>query len=191
MKSPLVVGYKGEIGSFILGCLIKNMDKAVDISCFDINETEDERLERINKSNFIFLCVPIQETVSWLLKYKDNLKGKIVVEQCSLKEFVLNDKRLKSLNILSMYFLFRPSITHERSDRRVVMLNSQGHGDMGMMMWKGITRAGIETLFDSDVVCVEDAREHDKIMAANQALLHHLVADEFIDANYTLISRER
>ena len=38
-KSPLVVGYKGEIGSFILQGLLRTMPKALDILCYDILDT--------------------------------------------------------------------------------------------------------------------------------------------------------
>ena len=63
-KNPLVVGYKGEIGSFILQGLLKTMPKAKDIWCFDINETEKDKIARIKKADYIFLCVPLQDTAT-------------------------------------------------------------------------------------------------------------------------------
>ena len=47
MNNPLVCGYKGEIGSFILSGLLKVMPKALDIWCVDVNETESEVIDRI------------------------------------------------------------------------------------------------------------------------------------------------
>jgi prephenate dehydrogenase len=84
MKQPLVIGYKGEIGSFILGGLLRLMPKALDIWCTDINETDEEVANRIKVSDVIFLCVPLQLTMSWILKHKLLLKDKILIEQCSL-----------------------------------------------------------------------------------------------------------
>jgi prephenate dehydrogenase len=85
MKKPLVIGHKGEIGSFLVNGLLKYMDKALDILCFDVNETQEEVEERIKKSDVIFLCVPVKQTVNWLKTYKSLLSGKIIFEQASLK----------------------------------------------------------------------------------------------------------
>ena len=66
MKQPLVIGYKGEIGLFILMGLIKIMAKALDIWCVDINETKEEVEQRIKIADTIFLCVPLETTLEWL-----------------------------------------------------------------------------------------------------------------------------
>ena len=117
MKHPLVVGHKGEIGSFLVGGLLKFMDKALDITCFDVCESEKEAEERIENADVIFLCVPIKETVSWLLKHKKILKEKIIFEQASLKEWIYREIRedrkglfgtsLGQLDIRSMHVMFR------------------------------------------------------------------------------------
>jgi hypothetical protein len=66
MKQPLVIGYKGEVGSFVLGGLLRIMPKALDIWCVDVNETKREVEQRIKISDVIFLCVPLQMTLEWL-----------------------------------------------------------------------------------------------------------------------------
>ena len=59
-KSPLVVGYKGEVGSFLLNGLLKIMPKALNVWCFDICETPIEKEHRIKISDCIFLCAGLQ-----------------------------------------------------------------------------------------------------------------------------------
>ena len=119
MKQPLVVGYKGEIGSFILNGLLRIMPKALDIWCVDINETYEETIQRIQIADVIFLCVPLQDTEAWLLKHKEQLSGKKIIEQCSLKEWIYENQKLRDLNIMSMHILFRPSQTPNLEDRNV------------------------------------------------------------------------
>jgi prephenate dehydrogenase len=125
MKQPMVVGYKGEIGSFILNGLLRVMPKALDIWCVDINESDEEVESRIKVADTIFLCVPLQKTVDWLLKFKTLLKDKIIIEQCSLKEWIYNNKSLQGLNIKSMHILFRPSQTPDLLDRVVGLFTGQ------------------------------------------------------------------
>src|SRR5579871_357952 len=111
LQSPLVVGYKGEIGRFILACLLEDMPKANDILCVDVNNSEQDVLERLEKTDSIFLCVPLQATAEWLARYASRLAGKIVIEQSSVKAFLYEDARFASLDFLSMHLLFRPSAT--------------------------------------------------------------------------------
>lgn len=164
-KSPLVVGYKGEIGSFILQGLLRTMPKASDIWCFDINETEAEKNKRIHKSDVIFLCVPIQDTVKWLLKYKGLLKNRIIIEQCSLKREIYEDAGLKDLNIMSMHILFRPSATPDKKDRRVGLVD----------IWPARMIEAIEKITDSETIHYIDYGGHDKAMAKQQALVHRVL----------------
>ena len=90
----MIVGYRGEIGSFILNGLLRVMPKALNIFCSDVNESEDEVVERIEKSDTIFLCVPMNKTIDWIVRYKELLKGKTILEQCSLKVGICKDERL-------------------------------------------------------------------------------------------------
>jgi len=175
-KAPLVVGYKGEIGSFILSGLLRIMPKALDIWCFDINETEKERKERIKKADVIFLCVPIEDTIDWLIKYQKFLDDKIVIEQCSLKSFLYDSKRMPIVNgdfainyyLLSMHVLFRPSSTPNKEDRRIAIID--------MKRWKNCFGIFYERTFeyftDSRIVYFNSIEHHDAVMALNQALLH-------------------
>ena len=162
MKKPMVVGYKGEIGSFILGGLLRVMPKALDIWCTDINETDDEVTNRIKISDVIFLCIPLQSTTDWLLKYKPLLINKIIMEQCSLKEWLYNNQSLKNLNIKSMHVLFRPSQTPIQ-DRSVGLFTGQLDQESSAM---------IADITQSKIVWYKDAVEHDKEMAIQQSLLH-------------------
>jgi hypothetical protein len=97
MKHPLVVGYKGEIGSFILSGLLRVMPKALNIWCTDVNESDEEVASRIKIADVIFLCVPLQSTLNWLLKFKNLLKDKTIIEQCSLKEGLFENESIKEL----------------------------------------------------------------------------------------------
>jgi len=173
-KQPLVVGHKGEIGSFILNGLLREMDKALNIWCFDINETKDEVEERIRKADVIFLCVPIKNTVSWIVEHSALLKGKTIIEQASLKEWIYDEMEwvpedvkdyvpMKDLDIRSMHVLFRPSVTHIPTDRRVGLFKGQ---------FDEIWSEDIAKITKSTIVWYEDAKVHDMEMAIQQALLH-------------------
>jgi len=166
MKSPLIVGYRGEIGSFILSGLLRIVPKALDIFCSDVNETEEEIKERIIKSDVIFLCVPMDKTVDWMVKHKELLKGKTILEQCSLKDKICNDERLKGLDVRSMHILFRPSQTPNLEDRRVGVMRQQFDASMANL---------VANLTQSEVVWYENVEDHDKEMAIQQALVHRTV----------------
>ena len=170
MKQPLVVGYKGEIGSFIINGLLRVMPKALDIWCVDINETEEEVADRIKNSDTIFLCIPLQDTMGWLLKYKILLKDKVILEQCSLKEWLYNHDSLKDLTILSMHILFKPSQTPNFGDRAVGLFKNQFYN-----VTQSISPIDISDITQSSVVWYDNARDHDVSMATQQALLHRVL----------------
>jgi len=179
MKRYLIVGYKGEIGSFLLQGLLRVMPKALDIFCVDINETEEEVTERIEKSDIIFLCVPYNQTVDWIIKYQELLKNKTIIEQCSRKEWIYNDKRLKELKhiigsfinpgcLKSMHILFRPSQTPDLKDRDVVILRSPSDFSSDELLM-------IESITQSKLVFINNPEEHDREMAIQQALVHRTI----------------
>lgn len=183
-ENPLVVGYKGEIGSFILQGLLKFMPKAGNIWCFDINEDEFEKQERIKKSDYIFLCVPLEETEKWIRKYMDLLKGKVIVEQCSLKT-AREWNYFESLGIefIHMHILFRPSSTPNPDDRECMILTgpelSEHDKEFGQAMK---TILGTSKVY---ATCIT-LDEHDLEMAKQQALVHKaiLVLDGMMHNNY-------
>lgn len=163
MNSPLTIGYKGEIGSFILNGLLRIMPKALDIWCVDVNETEKEVIERIKIADVIFLCVPMSITIDWLVSHKELLKDKMIIEQCSLKEWIYEDERVRGLDIRSMHILFRPSQTPNLEDRKVGLFNGQFDKNMAKDM---------ADITQSEIVWYLNAEAHDKEMAIQQALLH-------------------
>jgi len=163
MKQPMVVGYKGEIGSFLLHGLLEIMPKALDIWCVDINESAAEVRQRIRRADTIFLCVPLEDTVGWLWRHKKLLMGKVIVEQCSLKEWLYEEGKLNGLDIRSMHVLFRPSQTPNPDDRRVGLFEGQFNQTLAK---------NIGEMTRSQVVWYKDAQEHDREMAVQQALLH-------------------
>jgi len=169
MNNPLVVGYKGEIGSFILNGLLRIMPKALNIWCVDINETEAETTHRIKLSDVIFLCVPLKDTLPWLIINKSLLKGKIILEQTSLKGW-LNHKVVQGLDVRSMHILFRPSQTPDFADRTVGLFKHEfsqtDHFDMIDI---------IRNITQSKIVFFENVQQHDIRMAVQQALLHRTI----------------
>lgn len=165
-KSPVVVGYKGEIGKFILAGLLDVMPKALDIWCFDQFESEKQKIDRIQKADYIFLCVPLDETGTWLMRYKKYLKDKIIIEQCSRKGFLYKDKRFKKFNFLSMHILFRPSITPNADDRRVALIEDE--------RWSGLI-SDIGKITKSYMIWYKDYKEHDRDMAINQGVVHRVL----------------
>jgi len=166
MENVMVIGYKGEIGSFILNGLLKVMPKALNIWCVDINETKEEVEHRIKISDVIFLCIPMRKTVDWLIEHRSLLVGKIIIEQCSLKEWIYDDKRLAGLDIRSMHILFRPSQTPDKKDRKVALFRGQFDWEM---------EKKIGEITDSEIVWLKNAEEHDKEMAIQQALTHRML----------------
>ena len=166
IRRPLVIGYKGEIGSFILNGLLRTMPKASNIWCFDVNESEKEKIERIRKADCIFLCVPLQDTRSWIKSYKRLLNGKVVVEQCSLKSF-LGDDYFNQIKFIHMHILFRPSVTPKKEDRTCLLLD------------KNISEPIIQQM-ESILSCKINVErmsvfEHDTVMAYNQSLVHRSI----------------
>lgn len=166
MNSPLVIGYKGEIGSFILNGLLRIMPKALNIWCVDVNETEEEIKERIEKSDTIFLCIPISMTLDWIVTYKDLLCNKMLLEQCSLKEDICKDGRIQGLDIRSMHILFRPSQTPNLNDRKVGLVKNQFDENLAK---------DIADITQSEIVWYDSVEEHDKEMAIQQALTHRML----------------
>lgn len=180
MNKPLVVGYKGEIGSFILNGLLRVMPKALNILCVDINESEEEVAERIKMSDTIFLCVPMDKTVNWLVRHRELLKGKMVIEQCSLKEWVYEDWRTVGIDIKSMHILFRPSQTPNLEDRRLGLI--RGQWEKGE--WEGGIVDELLKITQSEPCWHDNVKQHDKKMAIQQALAHRvlLVLGEILGA---------
>ena len=184
-KSPLVVGYKGEIGSFILQGLLRTMPKASNIWCFDINDTEKEKLDRIKKCDIIFLCVPLEETIHWLLKYKKYFKNKIIIEQTSLKSTIFENTNLKNLNIWSMHILFRPSATPNKEDRRIAFIKEHDTN------WHRI-QSKIEKITESKTIWFNTWQAHDYTMAIEQALVHRTILvlrDALAGVGHTYLSQ--
>lgn len=174
-KNPLVVGYKGEIGSFILQGLLKKLPKANNIWCIDINNSQKEITERIKKSDVIFLCIPIEKTEKWLMKYKRYLKNKMIVEQTSLKTNIFTPStKWFGFKIIHMHLLFKPSGTPNPIDRRCVLINNGLIPQELILFIKEITY--------SDMILMSSIAQHDKEMAIQQALLHRtlLNLDKFL-----------
>jgi prephenate dehydrogenase len=175
-RNPLVVGYKGEIGSFILQGLLRTMPKASNIWCFDINETEKEKIDRIKKSDVIFLCVPMQDTPKWMMKYYKFIKGKTIIEQTSLKGCIYNQKKFNFVKecdgptLMSMHILFRPSVTPNKEDRKVILINQE----VWQFGFSGLYKS-IEEITNSEIVYIKDWKTHDMLMAFQQALVHRVL----------------
>jgi len=163
MQNPLIIAYKGEIGSFILSGLLRVMPKALNIFCVDVNETEQEVIERIKKSDVIFLCVPLDMTIEWIMQYRNLLRNKIIIEQCSLKEWIYEDPRIRNFDVRSMHILFRPSQTPNLEDRELALFENQFNDDMVETL---------QLLTQSKLVWYKDAKEHDREMAVQQGINH-------------------
>ena len=117
--------------------------------------------------------------------YKELLGNKMLLEQCSSKEWIYNDERIKDLDIRSMHILFRPSQTPNLADRKMGLF--RGQLDDGMVK-------DIANITQSEIVWYRDAIEHDKEMAIQQALTHRtllLLGDALKDCNgSTYISKK-
>lgn len=176
IRNPLLIGYKGQIGSFLLQGLLSAMPKALNIWCVDAAETDNEVRQRIKKSDFIFLCVPIDQTLPWIEKHKRLLQNdKILVEQTSLKENILSSPILDGIRVISMHILFRPSQTPNIDDRKVGMVLPCPHGGNGVTWSPPEFAEDIKTITQSEIVWFNNVRLHDEEMALKQALLHRTI----------------
>lgn len=171
MKKPLVVGYRGEIGSYLLQGLIKYMPKALDINCVDIHETKAERNVRVMESDVIFLCTPIEKTLDFFEENKGYLKGKIVVEQTSLKSTLYKapgfNAKTHECKILSMHILFRPSATPNKEDHWVAVIEPK--------KWDDEVFRFLADGLGAHIVQYKHWKAHDTDMATSQALLHRIL----------------
>ena len=177
MKNPLIVGYRGEIGSYLLAGLIKYMPSATNILCFDQAEDEYERKDRIDRADVIYLCIPLHETVYFFKDYHTLLQGKTVVEQSSLKGIVYQNSNFKSytkgINVLSMHILFRPSATPNKEDQSICII-SEGQEQLDRWNQTGIIsfiRDGLKVEF----FMIPTWKKHDQEMALQQALVHRIL----------------
>ncbi len=180
-RAPLVVGYKGEIGRFILAGLLKHLPKANDIHCVDVNNSEEDVAKRLELADSIFLCVPIQTTLAWLRAHGARLTGKIVVEQTSVKGFLYEDPDLRDVQFLSMHLLFRPSATPQEDRRGLVFSDRLPAADVAAFARE------IEAVLETPFALLESTGEpayvrHDRLMARQQALVHRvlLALSEFV-----------
>lgn len=177
MKNPLVVGYRGEIGSYILAGLIKYMPSATNILCYDTVEPMDEVRAKISKADVIFLCVPLEHTLNFFRFYQLDIRGKTVVEQTSLKSTLFESPTsenarqfLHGVNILSMHILFRPSSTPNFKDRKIALIDP--------VRWTQADYKEIEKFVKSLAAGIEvysDYKIHDYDMAYQQALVHRVI----------------
>lgn len=175
LKAPLVVGYKGEIGRFILASLLEDMPKANDILCVDVNNSEEDVVERIEKADGIFLCVPLQTTSEWLERYGSRLGEKLVIEQSSVKTFLYENPKFAAVRFLSMHLLFRPSAT-PIEDRRALFFSDRVDGSEVERFAAAAERAFRTRV---QVLHAEGDRpayvRHDQLMARHQALVHRVI----------------
>lgn len=180
MINPLVIGYKGEIGSFILQGLLRVMPKACNIWCVDIGDSKLEIHKRIKKADVIFLCVPLQDTVQWFLEWGSLLKGKTIVEQTSLKSILFNNPEFKKLNkihkiyILSMHILFRPSSTFDSQDKKIILIN-QRDWEIGENVNSPMDSDIIKKITQAEYYYYDNYQHHDYDMAIKQALVHRVL----------------
>ena len=183
IRAPLVVGYKGEIGRFILSGFLEHLPKANDIHCVDFNNSEEDVIERIQRADFIFLCVPLEKTIDWIDRYSPHLGDKTLVEQCSVKGFLYENPACEHLRILSMHLLFRPSATPPVDRRGLVFSDRVNPADLEVFR----SEIAVALATPMSIVKAEgpDAAYvvHDRHMARQQALVHRvlLVLAESID----------
>lgn len=177
MKNPLVVGYRGEIGRYILNGLIDYIPSATNILCFDVNDSAEDQAEKIRKADVIFLCVPIHLTVDFIVLWNYQLKGKVIVEQTSLKGVLYSDPRFKNImpgiDLLSMHVLFRPSATPNKEDQNIAIICSNGKEATNWVSL-GIRHFLINGL-GIGFSTFSSWKKHDSEMAVQQALVHRVL----------------
>lgn len=184
MKNPLVIGYKGEIGRYILNGLLSCMPKASNIWCYDVNVEDHEAKQRIDAADVIFLCLPIEETTKFFVEYKYFLRGKTVVEQTSVKAWVPELKKelatTYGCELVSMHILFRPSTTPNYEDHRIAVLgNKQSPGTT-------LVKNFVEQALKAKLIYIPTVAHHERMMAHQQALVHRvlLCLDACLPADY-------
>ena len=173
-KAPMVVGYKGEIGRFILAGLLEHLPKANDIHCTDVSNSKQDVVERLEKADYVFLCVPLQHTKNWLKEFSPHLSSKTIVEQCSVKSFLYEDNSFDELKLLSMHLLFRPSATPVQDRHGIAFSDRVSKEELEMFCRES------ERAFGTPMKLLESKDEpahvlHDKLMARQQSLVHRVL----------------
>ena len=173
-KAPMVVGYKGEIGRFILAGLLEHLPKANDIHCTDVSNSKQDVVERLEKADYVFLCMPLQITAQWLEEFAPHLEGKTIVEQCSVKSFLYENTAFDRLKLISMHLLFRPSATPLHDRHGLAFSDRVSAKDL-----EGFCRETKKALA-TPMTLLESKDEpahvlHDRLMARQQALVHRVL----------------
>ena len=173
-KAPMVVGYKGEIGRFILAGLLEHLPKANDIHCTDASNSKQDVVDRLEKADYVFLCVPLQYTKQWLDEFASHLTGKTIVEQCSIKSFLYEDRSLEDLRLLSMHLLFRPSATPVQDRQGLAFSDRVSTDDLERFCRE------TEKALATPMTLLESSDDpahvlHDKLMARQQSLVHRVL----------------
>jgi prephenate dehydrogenase len=173
MKIPLVIGYKGEIGRYILDGLLSFFPKADNIWCIDVDSSDSEFRNKLHMSDVVFLCIPLNKTEQWIDKNKSFLRDKIVVEQTSLKTWVPKWKSVLELKynckLVSMHIMFRPSATPDVKDRKIAIICKNQTVETTLI------KNFITEVFKCKVVYYSNVIEHDVAMATQQALVHRVI----------------
>ena len=176
MKNPLVVGYRGEIGSYILKGLIDFLPSAIPIMCVDVHDKKEQVRQRILEADVIFLCINLKNTPDWIDELCVELKDKVVIEQTSLKSTIFSieymNKLITKYNIQmhSMHILFRPSITDNIKDRVILLL-----GDKEFWCTRDLTYFFNKGLDVDHFAYIDAWQNHDEEMARQQALVHRVI----------------
>ena len=173
-NAPMVVGYKGEIGRFILAGLLEHLPKANDILCTDVNNSDEDVIQRLEKADYVFLCVPLQYTEEWLLHFKPHLIGKQIVEQSSIKSFLFVIPALRELSFVSMHLLFRPSATPVPDRRGVVFCDAWEPARLDRFA-RELGKALATPMSTLEAKGEPSHIVHDKLMARQQALVHRTI----------------
>jgi len=170
----MVVGYKGQIGRFILAGLLEHLPKANDIHCTDVSNSKQDVVERLEKADYVFLCVPLQHTVQWLKEFAPYLSGKTIVEQCSIKSFLYEDHSFDGLRFVSMHLLFRPSATPVQDRHGLAFSDRVSKEELEKFCQES------ELALTTPMTLLESKDEpahvlHDKLMARQQSLVHRVL----------------
>ena len=189
MKKYCVAGYRGIIGSYILRGLLKHLPVAVDIQCFDIYDTEEDKLKRIKESDVIFNCVSFNHTMPFLEKYKEQLKGKIVVDQTSWKSEVYAwSKKNYDVKVYFMHILYNPETT-PREDRQVVFFGNHMYHNWNDIFDTNIVSfisKGLEAFsIEIDEALDISISDHDKLMAHQQPEFYDMI-NNFIEQSWKI-----
>lgn len=175
MKELSIIGY-GSFGKF----MAKHLSKYFTVNVYDKNSSLKSTSKNIVfkplkdclKTNIIILAVPMEAFEEVVKSISSSVsRNSLVLDVCSLKEFsedIMKKYFNKNVQIIGTHPLFGPqSAKNNIKGMRICLVKTRCDDLVFEKVKKFLKKIGLE-------VIITTSKEHDKQMAASQALTHFI-----------------